>query len=111
VVFYGGDNTTSVAPGETQPSAFVLQQNYPNPFNPQTQITFELARAAHVKLSIYNLRGQLVKTLLDTPFGRGIFSKIWDGKDAAGRDVASGQYMYELRAGDVRSMKKLMLLR
>ena len=111
VVFYGGDNTTSVAPGETQPSAFVLQQNYPNPFNPQTQITFELARAAHVKLSIYNLRGQLVKTLLDTPFGRGIFSKIWDGKDAAGRDVASGQYMYELRAGDVRSMNKLMLLR
>lgn len=92
------------------PEDFVLQQNYPNPFNPSTSITYSLARAANVQLSIYNLLGQKVATLVNGRRNAGSYTVQWDGKDQFGRAVASGVYVYRLEAeGVVRAHKMLLM--
>jgi hypothetical protein len=70
----------------------------PNPFNPQTEIHFELKRPTHARLKVYNLRGQLVRPLLDRQLPAGAHSQIWDGRDLSGSSVASGVYMIQLEA-------------
>jgi len=95
---------TSVA--ETQPLAFALQQNYPNPFNPATTIGFSMPKSGNVKLQVYNLRGQIVATLVDEERVAGEYSVEWTP-----RDVASGMYIYRLRAGNFVETKKLVLLK
>ena len=84
---------------------------YPNPFNPTTTISYSLPSAGHLKLSIYNVRGQLVKTLIDGPRPAGANQKaIWDGTDNRGSAAASGVYFYEVRAlGEVRIGKATLL--
>ncbi|MCK9997493.1 MAG: hypothetical protein KAH56_14555 [Candidatus Krumholzibacteria bacterium] len=85
--------------------------NYPNPFNPRTTIKYSMPRAGHLKLCVYNVRGQLVKTLVDglRPAGADQ-TVVWDGTDAQGSSVASGIYFYEARAlGDVRIGKTTLL--
>ena len=84
-------------PDLTLPAVFVLGQNYPNPFNPTTQITFSLANAATVTLSIYNVAGQRIRTLLaDVPRGIGRHTVQWDGSDDSGKHLASGVYVYQI---------------
>ena len=83
-----------------RPGAFRLSQNVPNPFNPSTWIPFELARSGHVRLTIYNLAGQKIRTLLDKELAAGIgYTTFWNGKDDAGRNVASGVYVAEMTGG------------
>jgi hypothetical protein len=88
-----------------------LMQNYPNPFNPQTQIEFSLVEASKVTLTVYNLLGQKVVTLVDEilPAGRHVFN--WDGQDESGREVASGLYFYNLQAGDHGDVGKMTLMK
>lgn len=74
----------------------VLEQNYPNPFNPSTTIRYELAKAADIKLSIYNSIGQELRVLARQQQAAGIYTEIWDGRDAAGNIVPSGNYFYRL---------------
>jgi hypothetical protein len=93
------------------PDAFRLQQNYPNPFNSSTVIPMELAREAHVTLTIHNLAGQTLATLIDNARPAGAYQLHWDGRDAAGRSLASGHYLYRLQAGNVVQSHKLLLLR
>jgi len=93
------------------PSLFLLHQNFPNPFNPETTIRFELPQNSHVRLEIYNLLGQRVTTLLDSPKPAGHYTLKWDGKDQNGNDVASGIYFYKLVAGDFNQIKKMVLTR
>jgi hypothetical protein len=93
------------------PDAAVLKQNYPNPFNPTTTIRFDLPRPAHVKLSIYNVKGELVATLVDRHMTEGRKELSWAGRDGGGRSVASGVYFYRLTAGDFVQTKKMVLLR
>ena len=94
------------------PGAVFSVRNFPNPFNPSTTIHFSMPKADHLKLSIYNVRGQLVKTLVNGPRPAGMDQTVvWDGSDNLGSAAASGVYFYEARAmGDVR-MGKMTLLK
>lgn len=93
------------------PIGYSLSQNYPNPFNPETTIEFQLPQASQVKVVVYNLAGQLVRTLIDAPQAAGRFKLRWDGRDERGNQVASGVYMYELQAGNFRAKNKMILMR
>ena len=102
-----------LSPGSDVPDRFSLQQNYPNPFNLNTIIRYSLPGSvkSHVSLKIYNLLGQEVQTLVDELQMPGYYSVRWDGKDKQGKDVASGIYLYQLKAGDFVEMKKMTVLR
>lgn len=93
------------------PAEFQLIGNYPNPFNPSTEIEFLAPVNGHVKLEIYNIVGQHVKTLLDGQVKRGIGRIAWDGTDANGTAVTSGVYFYRLVAGDKVDTQKMVLLK
>ena len=101
---------TAVKESSAQPVDFTLSQNYPNPFNPSTNIAFDLKKTAMVELNIYNVLGQRVKTLVNRTLTAGMHSVQWDGLDENKQDVASGIYIYELKSGDTRLCKKMMLL-
>ena len=98
---------------EKLPRAFSLGQNRPNPFNPSTVINYEIpgGPAMQVKLEIYNLRGLPVKTLVDELKEPGYYSVGWDGRNERGRELASGVYLYRLRAGDFSQVRKMVLLK
>ena len=88
-----------------------LLPNYPNPFNPETEIRFHLGEASHVVVKIFNIIGEEVRTLADEPREMGYHRVHWDGKDKSGQAVASGTYLYQLRAGSFSQVKKMNLLR
>jgi hypothetical protein len=87
-------------------TGFVLHSNYPNPFNATTEIRFELAKATRVQLKVYNTLGQLVTELLDENRAAGSHSITWDGSG-----VASGIYIYQLKAGSFTDSKKMVLIK
>ena len=96
------------------PTSFTLDQNYPNPFNPETTIDFAInANNAYktAKLTIYNLLGERVTTLLDKPLPAGNYSFRWKGTNDKGESVASGVYFYRLTVGDQAQSKKMVLLK
>ncbi len=86
-------------------------QNYPNPFNPETQIIFYLPETGKVRLSVYNLKGQLVKILADEVLLAGENRFIWDGRNENGRKVSSGVYLVQLRKSNEIVSKKIMLIK
>ena len=92
-----------------KPNGFRLLQNYPNPFNPSTVINYELAHPSHVKIDVFNVLGQHVKTLVDA-FEYGSGRVVWNGTDDHNRGVAAGLYIYSMKAGDVRINKKMLLI-
>ena len=100
-----------VAVNPNTPVASVLRQNYPNPFNPSTTISFDLREKVHATLAVYNLRGQLVRTLVDRTLDAATHAETWDGKDDRGQPVASGVYFARLRAGAFQDVRKMMLLK
>lgn len=102
---------TAVEDGILTPGEFSLDQNYPNPFNPVTNIAFTLKEKTHVKLSIYNLIGQRVNTLVDQDYGPGQHTLTWDGVDSKGEKVTSGIYFYRLDAGDYSATRKMLLVK
>ena len=93
------------------PTDFNLAQNYPNPFNPETTIDFALPKASSVELTIYNVLGQKVVTLLNETLPAGRYRETWHGTSESGGEVASGIYFYRLTAGDYVTTKKMMLLK
>ncbi|MEW5995466.1 MAG: FlgD immunoglobulin-like domain containing protein, partial [Candidatus Zixiibacteriota bacterium] len=93
------------------PADYALNQNYPNPFNPTTEIGFTLPTALEVKLEVFNLLGQRVKTLVDGRLDAGAHTVSWNATDDAGRPVSSGVYFYRIQAGDFIEAKKMMLLK
>ncbi len=93
-----------------------LAQNYPNPFNPTTTIRYSLAERTHVKLHIYNVAGQRVRTLVDgiqapESGSGGVFEVVWRGRNDGGTPVASGVYFYRLVAGEFTETRKMLLLK
>lgn len=96
----------------SSPSIFSLHQNYPNPFNPITTINYQLAVSGEVDLTIYNLLGQQIRTLVSSQQTAGAHQVHWDGTDESGKQVTSGIYFYKLNAGsDFSETKKMVLLR
>ena len=89
--------TTSVPGGADLPAAFSLHANYPNPFNPSTTITYDLPQHTDVELSVYDVAGRLVRTLLhQQEQAAGTYALTWDGRNDAGQTVASGMYLYRI---------------
>lgn len=93
------------------PQTFSLAQNYPNPFNASTKITFALTQSANTRLTIYDLLGRRVRTLVSSYMESGSHKIIWDGTDGTGEDVSSGIYLYKLKSGDNIQVKRMTLLR
>jgi hypothetical protein len=86
-------------------------ENYPNPFNSETSIVFNVKSPGHVKLDIYNIKGQLIKTLLSENKTIGDFTHSWNGKDNFDKDVTSGIYFLKMTSGNQQIIKKMMLVR
>jgi hypothetical protein len=100
------DDPVSILPG-----TFILHQNYPNPFNPGTDIGYELRVRAEVKIDIFNVLGQRVKSLLSESQPAGEYSVHWDGKDEVGREAASGIYFYRASFGHEVQSRKMVLMK
>lgn len=102
-------------PGEIGlPRVFSLGQNYPNPFNPSTTIQFAIptgSKAVPTQVKIYDLRGRLIRTILDEPKEPGYYQVHWDGRNDRGGVVASGVYLYTIAAGDFHSARKMVVVR
>lgn len=110
-VFYKGALEVKEVNTPTKPTVFSLAQNYPNPFNPKTMIRFGLPKDSWVKLEVYNILGQKVKTLVDERLTAGLKEVEWDGKDTRGSEVASGIYFYRIKADDFSDVKKMVMLK
>ena len=92
------------------PAHLLLQQNRPNPFNPSTEIVFVLPQRGEVRLVIYDLAGRAIRVLEDAPLDAGLHTRRWDGRDAQGRAVASGVYLYQLQTAAGTRSKRMTLL-
>ncbi len=98
-------------PNQGLPDKFALAQNFPNPFNPLTAIRYSVRDRSKVTLTVYNLLGQEVRTLVDEMQEPGYRQVQWDGRDHHGRTVSSGLYLYRLRAGNFVQTKKMILMK
>ena len=87
----------------------ISASNYPNPFNPETTISFDMPQAGKANVQIYNLRGQLVKTLLNNQVSAGTKNIIWNGRDSKNNSVASGVYFYRIKTANETIQKKMVL--
>jgi len=89
-----------------------LHANFPNPFNPETTISFDMNRNDRVTLKVFNVRGQLVRTLIDDEYlERGRYQQVWNGTDNSERSVGSGVYFYKLSGADTEQTRKMLLLK
>jgi hypothetical protein len=93
------------------PANFELGQNYPNPFNPNTTFQFAVPHKSQVNISVFNILGQKLATIVDAEYGAGYYTASWDGTTDSGTEVASGIYFYKIEADNFKSTKKMMLLR
>ena len=93
------------------PEAFALDQNYPNPFNPTTRIAFQLAEPSDVRLTVYDVVGREVATLVAGPMEAGTYEVEWNGTDASGRLLPSGMYLYRLTTGAFTQTRTMTLLK
>jgi len=107
---YNGTSVNQVNDG-ILPDRFDLAQNYPNPFNPSTIIRFDLPERAHVSLSVFNVLGQKVATLVDEDLAAGSYEREWLGIGDTGARVASGIYFYRLSDGERAETKKMIMLK
>lgn len=85
--------------------------NYPNPFNPLTTISFDLDIETEVSVSVYNMKGQKVKQLVNDQFSTGKHSVEWNGTDSNNKSVSSGIYFYKISTNEDEDMKKMLLLK
>ena len=101
--------------GSPIPRTFALGQNYPNPFNPSTTIKFDIpgtvGQYVHVRIDIYNIRGQLVRTLVDHDSEPGTYTVHWDRRNNRGERVGSGIYLYRVVAGEFTAIRKMVIVK
>ena len=93
------------------PTQLALGQNYPNPFNPTTTISYDVPGPTDIKIVVFNISGQIVRTLVNNNVAPGSYKIIWDAKNDAGINVPSGIYYYRMQTGDQTFTKKLLLLK
>ena len=116
-----GFSGTVTGVGEPQvnaiPETFELSQNYPNPFNPTTTIRFSVPKESFVSLKVYNILGQEVVTIAEEFKNVGTFNAVWNGRNNAGNQVASGMYLYRIEAKPAdgsqpfTALKKMIMLK
>ena len=109
----GGESSTkpTVLKTEEAPLVFSLSQNAPNPFNPETIISYSLPQSEQVKLVIYNVLGQEIRTLVNAFQPAGRYRVVWNSKDDFGRSVSSGIYFYQITAGEFLDTRKMLILK
>jgi hypothetical protein len=115
----GTDSEKAVVTGVTSEDDPVAQiqrteilGNFPNPFNPETTIRFTIEnQMTPVRIDIYNIRGQLIRSLLDEPKDRGFYNVVWNGRDDNNNQVGSGIYLYHFRAGEHQSTHRMLLMK
>jgi hypothetical protein len=105
-----GLTATDVADGSV-PRKFELHPNRPNPFNPTTTISFDVPKASHVRLDVYNTSGRLIRTLVDEKMQAGSRQILWDGTNESGHTVSSGLYFYKIEADGFSETRKMTLIR
>lgn len=93
------------------PASFSLLQNYPNPFNPMTTVRYNLPETSIVEISIYNILGKKISTIVNETQQAGVKEVIWNGTDDLGRAVSAGIYIYQIRAGKFIESRKMVLMR
>jgi hypothetical protein len=106
-----GDNFWDDEESWETPATTALIGNYPNPFNPSTTFRYALGDNAHVTLKVYNMLGQLVRTLVDDYQPAGYGEATWDGRNESGSSVSSGIYIYRLTAGTFIETKRMLLVK
>ena len=108
-----GESSTkpTVLKTEDVPLVFSLSQNAPNPFNPETIISYSLPQSEQVKLVIYNVLGQEIRTLVNAFKPAGRYRVVWNSKDDFGRSVSSGVYFYQITAGKFTNTRKMLILK
>jgi hypothetical protein len=104
---------TGIEHGDGQvPDDYAIYQNYPNPFNPETRIDYALPKNENVRITIFDLRGNLVRTLVDGEVqSMGYHQIVWDSRDNRGESVGSGVYFYRIQAGSFNKTLKMMLVK
>ena len=107
------DIVTNTGNGQAQgiPEKYSLSQNYPNPFNPSTTINYELSKTAEVKIEIYNIRGQLVRSYALGKKERGRYKLLWEGDDNNRHSCGTGMYFIRMQADKENFIKKVTLLK
>jgi hypothetical protein len=110
--WYTPEFTNSLSDNDFIPGSFQLNQNYPNPFNPETVISYTVDKNENVSLTVYNVMGEVVASLIENSFhNAGTHSVKWNGRNNNGGLVSSGVYLYRLTQGSNVSTKKMMLVR
>jgi hypothetical protein len=109
--FSPGLDTAVRASAKSAPAEFYLEQNYPNPFNPITAITYQIAEPTRVVLTLYDITGKHLTTLVNEDVNPGHYRVLWNGNDHFGKPVASGFIFYRLEAGDFVNIKKMIKLK
>jgi len=110
-ILYKNGNGPDWSFGQNLPEEYALEQNFPNPFNPSTTISFALPEVGKVSLNIYNVQGQLVRTLVSGSYEAGIYNLQWDATNDYGVKVSSGIYFYRIQAENYVETRKMTLLK
>ncbi len=105
------DNTSLSLSDDLIPTSFVLHQNYPNPFNPVTTLRYDLPENSYVNVTVYDMLGREVKTLVNTTQEAGFKSVLWNATNDYGKPVSVGVYLYKIQAGEFVQTKKMVLLK
>ena len=108
---YPLSSTPVVEKGSSLPEGFELEQNFPNPFNSSTDIVYKIPYSGRVEISVYDIRGRLVRRLIDRYEEAGERRAVWDGRDSSGTIVCGGVYILRLRAGRYSAERKIVFLR
>ena len=105
------ENTSLSIGAGAVPEAFALHQNYPNPFNPVTSLRYDLPEDGLVNITVYDMIGRIVKTLVNSPQTAGYKSIIWDATNNRNEPISAGLYLYTIHAGKFRDTRKMLLLK
>ena len=97
--------------GEVLPTVFALHQNYPNPFNPTTQIRYDLPEDANVNITIYDIMGRSIRSLVNSQQTAGYHSIQWNATNNHGEPLSAGMYIYTIQAGEFSQTRKMILLK
>ena len=108
---YLGLDLSKIQNEETMPSGYSLHQNYPNPFNPVTKLRYDLPENSHVNITIFDILGREVKTIVNQYQNAGYRSITWNATNDHGHSVNAGVYLYRIQAGNYTLAKKMVLLK